>query len=140
VLPIEVVVSDVSAITSTPQAQQASAGGLRSLGPQAFLQLLVSEVSNQDPLNPISSSDLLSQTAELSTLEQVASLAQVAAEELSASQAQEAVSLIGKQVSGQTTSGEAFSGTVSGVSLDSNGASLDVGGTQVPVSSITQVS
>jgi flagellar basal-body rod modification protein FlgD len=133
-------VSDISAISSTSPAQQQSAGGLGALGPQAFLQLLVSEVSNQDPLNPMSSSDLLSQTAELSTLEQVASLAQDATQQLSASQAQEAVFLIGKQVSGTTSSGQAFSGTVSGADLSGNQALLDVGGSQVPVSSITQVS
>lgn len=132
--------SDISAITSGSAVGQPSAGGLGSLGPQAFLQLLVSEVSNQDPLSPMSSSDLLSQTAELSTLEQVASLAQEASQELSASQAQEAVSLIGKQVVGKTTSGEALSGTVSSVELSANGALLDIGGAQVPLSSITQVS
>jgi flagellar basal-body rod modification protein FlgD len=133
-------VSDVPAIGTTAQPSPSDAGPLGSLGPQAFLQLLVSEVANQDPLDPISSSDLLSQTAELSTLEQVASLAQDAAQELSASQSQEAVSLIGKQVSGQTATGVDFSGTVSGVSLSGGQALLDVGGTQVPVSSVAQVS
>lgn len=45
-----------------------------TLGKDAFLKLLVTELSNQDPLAPMEDRDLIAQLAQLSTLEQMSEI------------------------------------------------------------------
>jgi flagellar basal-body rod modification protein FlgD len=64
--------------TTKPQAtqntQSASATGSNpnaELGANAFMKLLVSELKNQDPLNPMESRDMIAQLAQLSSVERL---------------------------------------------------------------------
>ena len=45
------------------------------MGKDAFLQLLVNQLRNQDPLNPVNDKEFLAQMAQFSTLEQMQNLA-----------------------------------------------------------------
>lgn len=132
-------------ISAAPAAGTPSTGasqgaaGLGSLTSQDFLQLLVAQISNQDPLNPVSSSQFMSQTAELSTLEQIASLGQETSQVLAAQQLTSAVAMIGHTVTGTSASGGAISGKVTGVVDASTGPLLDIGSSQVPLSDISTI-
>jgi flagellar hook assembly protein FlgD len=53
--------SGAGAATSTPQSS--------NLGKQEFLQLLVTQLKHQDPLDPMNDREFISQMAQLSTLE-----------------------------------------------------------------------
>lgn len=65
-----------AAATSSPQSSPPS-GGLSNLANEStFLQLLVSQIKNQDPLNPTDSVQFLSQLTQLSQLEQLVGLRQ----------------------------------------------------------------
>ena len=134
--------STTSTTTTAQQASSSSAsdlGGLGSLTSTDFLQLLVAQISNQDPLNPVSSSQFMSQTAELSTLEQIASLNQETNQVLAAQQLDGAIASIGQTVSGTQADGQAISGKVTGVQVTSSGPLLDVGGSEVPMSDVTTI-
>lgn len=68
--------SAVSPITGSTLASAASAATSASIGgaapnEQMFLQLLVAQIKNQDPLNPTDSVQFVSQLAQFSELEQV---------------------------------------------------------------------
>ena len=58
---------------SGSSSQQQSTTGLGGTAPseQMFLQLLVAQLKNQDPLNPTDSTQFVSQLAQFSELEQV---------------------------------------------------------------------
>jgi flagellar basal-body rod modification protein FlgD len=64
-----------SSVNPTPSSSSAasSAAGLGSAAPTegVFLQLLVSQLQNQDPLNPTDSTTFVTQLAQFSELEQV---------------------------------------------------------------------
>ena len=67
--------SPISPITSAATTGAASSGASSSLGSgvneQVFLNLLVAQLKNQDPLNPTDSTQFVSQLAQFSELEQV---------------------------------------------------------------------
>jgi flagellar basal-body rod modification protein FlgD len=65
--------SPVSALngSSTTAPTQSSALGTSAPTEQMFLQLLVAQLQNQDPMNPTDSTQFVSQLAQFSELEQV---------------------------------------------------------------------
>jgi flagellar basal-body rod modification protein FlgD len=126
-------------------ANASTAGG--ALGENSFLQLMVTELQNQDPTSPIDDTEYVSELAQFSSLQQMTNLNTTATSQSALSQMSTAAGLIGATVtSSQTNSaGTAISGVVSSASLttDSSGTqsvTLDVGGTSVPLTSVTQIS
>lgn len=60
----------ITAITNTDSVEAAS-GRSVSLGKEDFLKLLVAQLANQDPLNPMDNTELTAQLAQFSSLEQL---------------------------------------------------------------------
>lgn len=92
------------------------------LSMQQFMQLLVSQLENQDPLNPMSSSDFFAQMAQLGQVQGMDTLNQSA-------QLQQAQGLLGKTVTALSTSNGTstnVTGTVSTVSMQSGNTMLSV--------------
>jgi flagellar basal-body rod modification protein FlgD len=87
-----------------------------------FLQLLIAEMKNQDPTNPMDTSQYMSQFAQLSTVEQ-ATLTNSKLDSLLSSQAlTQADGLIGRTVSFTDTTGAAITGKIASVSINSDGS------------------
>lgn len=112
------------------------------LSGDAFLQLLVAEMRYQDPSNPMSSSDMMAQTA---TLTQTQSLQQIATQNtqlLTLQRSLSAAGLVGRTVQYTATDGSSKTGTVTAVSIDTtkNTSTAQIGGASVDVGRITQVS
>ena len=66
--------SPISPVTNQSQGSTASASSSGTAGlldPTTFLSLLVDELKYQNPLDPTSSSDFMSQIAQLSQVEQL---------------------------------------------------------------------
>jgi len=99
-----------------------------------FLSLVVSQLENQDPLNPESSSDFASQMAQFSSLTQMQSL------NSSFSQLY-GVNLLGKSVQAtDPTTNTSYSGDVTGTSISGGTVYLTVNGSSIPSSWVTSIS
>jgi len=94
-----------SAITSTDGASAASALSSKTVssadGEQRFLKLLVTQLNNQDPLNPLDNAELTSQLAQMSTvsgIEKLNTAFQSLLAQSGSSQVLQSASLIGRSV------------------------------------------
>lgn len=98
--------SSVTTTTSTTTGNLTSAAtGGQELGKDAFLQLLVTQLKNQNPLDPQDNSEFVAQLAQFSSLEGITTLNDTVsglASSYSSSQALQASSLVGRSVIAQT--------------------------------------
>ncbi len=87
---------------SSASSSSSGASGIAALGDaNAFYNLLVTQLTNQDPLNPMSNSNLSAQLAQFSTASGVQSMQQSLAAltaQLAQSQSLQAASLVGRNV------------------------------------------
>lgn len=82
----------ISGVQSAAQAGAMTSSPIdKGLGKDAFLKLLIAQLRNQNPLNPVQGTDFIAQTAQFSSLEQLQqinqSLAQLAASSAGADRA-----------------------------------------------------
>lgn len=65
----------ITAVESTTESlAQASTGAGNTLGKMEFLEMLIAQLQNQDPLNPADSTEFTAQLAQFSSLEQMANM------------------------------------------------------------------
>lgn len=62
---------DTSPLINAPQYSAATANPKGNLGKDAFMKLLVAELKNQDPMDPMKSREMIGQLADLSTVEKL---------------------------------------------------------------------
>jgi len=112
-----------------------------------FLQLLVAQLRNQDPLQPVKQEDFLAQLAQFSTLEGIEKLnssfeEQVKLQEdaLWMGQLSQASSLFGRDVTCSGSDGLTHTGSVSSVQISDGGVSVLVDGESISIDRITRVS
>jgi flagellar basal-body rod modification protein FlgD len=90
-----------------------ASGSSNQLGENAFLQLLITELQNQDPLNPTDSTKFVSQLSQLTATEQTTNLANSFTKfetNFASSEQLQAATLIGKDVSTQNNQVDVISG------------------------------
>lgn len=116
------------------------------LGRDAYLQLLVEQLSNQDPLEPMDNQAMIAQLAQFSSLEQMQNLNETFAdnfETLAGNIDQlnfiSAQGLLGKFVEGVGTDGKVLSGTVESVHLDGSIVMLTVAGKPMSMSGVVGI-
>ncbi len=127
---------------SFSQSDQAS-----ELDRGSFLQLLVTQMRNQDPLDPASNEQMIAQLAEFSALEEmqnlnenIVGLAVLQQNNALMSQLTNSSSLIGMTVTYvDPTSGESATGTVSSVKIEEGLAVLSIDGKDIPLANVTEV-
>jgi len=118
----------------------ASSGALSGINTDQFLQLLVAQLQNQDPLDPVSDRDFINQLATLNTVQGIQSLNANFAEMLKLQQLTQGADLIGKTVTfAPAGGGDPRSGTVSAVSVQDGAFVLNVGSDKVALAQIQNV-
>ncbi|MFN2449724.1 MAG: flagellar hook capping FlgD N-terminal domain-containing protein [Candidatus Baltobacteraceae bacterium] len=109
--------NSIAAITATPQTSPASSAASANgqvMGSQQFLQLLTTELQNQDPLKPMDDTQSVAQLAQFSALQAQNDLSSAFANFQSNFGVMQASSLLGKKVTVITPDGTGNSATQSG--------------------------
>ena len=106
--------------------------GTSALGKDAFLQLLVTQMKNQNPLDPQDNTQFVAQLAQFSSLESMQSLnssVSTIANNYQSSQALQASSLVGRSVIAQTDTAvvDPTKGLTGSVALTSSSSNTTVG-------------
>ncbi|WP_042355997.1 flagellar hook assembly protein FlgD [Bacillus rubiinfantis] len=110
-----------------------------SLGKDDFLKILVTQLANQDPSNPLQDKDFIAQMATFSSLEQMTNL-NTAFEKFSAQQIGQYSSVIGKEITWKDSGTDATkSGVVKGVSVENGSYFYQVGEEKIPLENVTEI-
>jgi flagellar basal-body rod modification protein FlgD len=112
-------------------------GNNQFVSQNTFLTLLITQLQNQDPMNPQDSSQFVAQLASFSSLEQMTQLSTKMETVLENS----VTNLIGKTVTVADSNASTgyTQGAVTGIVYYSNGPAVTVNGTDYPVSAIQNV-
>ncbi|MET4042246.1 flagellar hook assembly protein FlgD [Bradyrhizobium sp. RT6a] len=115
---------NVTSATDSTSKSSSSTTSTSSTGVDynTFLRLLIAEMKNQDPTNPMDTSQYMSQFAQLSSVEQAMQTNSKLDALLSSQSLSQANGLIGKTVSFTDSTGASFSGKVASVSINSDGS------------------
>jgi flagellar basal-body rod modification protein FlgD len=111
----------------------------QKLDGEMFLQLLVAQLRAQDPSSPMSTNDMMAQTTQLASMEQLTSLTSVNQENFSLQMRMAASGLIGKQVSYTDADGVAHTGAATAVSFADSIPMVTVGDQAIRLDAISGV-
>jgi flagellar basal-body rod modification protein FlgD len=121
--PVSTTYTPTTSVTNkTPSAQ---------LGKDDFLKLLVAQMQNQDPSNPTDDTQMASQLAQFSALEQMTNVATSMNALSSTMTLGQSFTLIGHDIAYTAKDGSTATGVVDGVSVQDGAATLDVAGVSV---------
>ncbi len=111
------------------------------MGSDMFLKLLVAEMKYQDPSSPMSTADMMAQTATLTQTQSLQQIAQQNTQLVALQRALQAGALAGHTVSYTATDGTTRTGTVSTVRIDNtnNASEAVIDGKPVDIGRITEV-
>lgn len=130
-------IGTIGATTETATAQTSKTSRNDLVGKDEFFELLITQLSNQDPLNPMEDRDFITQLAQFSTLEGMNEMT-AGFNEL------RGVSLLGRGVIASRESTDDYQadyvqGIVEGIAHSGDRIVLDVGGETVYLDSVESV-
>lgn len=132
--------SGVTPVTSeylSKTADTSSTSKSDELGKDQFMQLLVTQMKYQDPLNPMDNSEMLAQLAQFTALEQMMNVAQASQKQLASNMVGQYVEYAYKDSATGTTSYQV--GKVDYVNVSSNPPILGIGELEVSLDDVYQV-
>ena len=110
------------------------------LGKDDFLKLMVTQLQNQDPLNPTDDKDFMGQMAQFTSVEQLTNMATAIDRMSTASQSTQSIALIGKTVTYKKDDETTAEGVATSVAFGDDGAiTIAVGDDQVKPNQIVKV-
>jgi flagellar basal-body rod modification protein FlgD len=129
----------VASSTNTQSQTAKYADPLNNVSLDDFLKLLVTELQNQDPTEPMKNSEILQQVSQIKAIESNQRLSNT----LTSMQTQQnlvaASSLLQKNVTGLSDAGTMITGQVDKVTVDSSGVKVCLGDQTITLTNITQV-
>ena len=125
---------DVSSTTSTPVTHKTE------LDSGAFLQLMLSQLKNQNPLDPMNDKDFMAQMTQMNSLQEQQKMNKTLTQLANSSSMSQAANLIGRNIEANMPDGTTTSGLVTSVTLQDGAVTLMLGDKPVPFSDLLSVS
>mgnify|MGYP003618201560 CR=1 FL=1 len=110
-----------------------------SIGLEQFISLMVTELQNQDPLNPMDNTQLLQQLSQMQSITSTKKLTETLDSVLLGQNLSNAGALIGKTINGLTDDGTEVTGKVDQATLVSNVPYLNVGDKSIKISNVRYI-
>jgi len=130
--------SQVAALGLTASPGIPQAGGM-AFSSDEFLKILIVELQNQDPLDPMENGEFLAQIVQMRSLEMTSKLSEGFSELLFQQEIGSAGALIGKLVSGFADSGVLVQGKVTGVLIADGQVRLVVNGQPMALANVMEI-
>lgn len=133
-------ISAINSVTGTNGATQLKNESDRAtISRSEFLKILVSELTNQDPFKPIDNADFAGQMAQIQSLQASSELTSGFQTLARRQDVTSASAMIGRQISGVSSTGMSVVGNVDSVKIDAGGVSVMVAGIAVPIGSVFEI-
>ena len=140
-MSIDSITTASSGMYSAAAVEASAAKDNSKLDKQAFLQLLIAQMSNQDPSKPMDSDSLMTQTSQMASMESLTELSTTQRESFALQMRANAAAMVGQQVSylgsdGTTT----LTGTATAVSFAGSVPQVTVDGVEVALDAVSALS
>jgi len=112
----------------------------KNLDLSAFLAMMIAELQNQDPMNPMDNAQLLQQVSQIREIESNMRLVNTLESLAKAQNITGGALLIGKQIKGLDAQGNSVSGKVDKVAMEGQDLFLYIGDSKIPIKNVTEVS
>lgn len=127
--------SGVQTGSTTPASERK-----KTLDSEVFLKLLVTQLTNQDPSSPMNTNEMISQTTQLASMEQLTALTATSTESFALSMRQTAAALIGHEAQYVDEKGVTQKGIVTSVSYAGTVPLVTIGEASIPLDAVSGVS
>jgi flagellar basal-body rod modification protein FlgD len=137
-----VATSAIGGSTGTTSSSGTASTAKKSLDTSDFMNLLITQLKNQDPTQPMSNQELLQQVTQIGTLQSQNSLQDTMKQLVLQNQIASAANLIGKGVVGTDTNANPVSGLVTSVKVDNANSTVNLeldSGQVVPLNNVSTV-
>ena len=132
---IDTLLSGSSSIASV----SASSDRMNELTMSDFIKMMVAELENQDPMNPMNNTEMLQQISQIRSITSNDQLTNSIGSLTLGQALSTASGLIGKTVTGVNSIGEEVEGKVDKVTIESGEAVIHVGYSNIKVGSISSI-
>jgi flagellar basal-body rod modification protein FlgD len=111
----------------------------QTMDADVFMNLLVTQLKNQDPSSPMDTNAMIGQSTQLAMMEKLSQMAADSAQGLQTQQRAAAAALLGRTVSYLGADGVAGSGQVTSVAYSGITPTVTIGSAVLPLGSITGI-
>lgn len=136
--PVNVPGSTTGSSSST--ASSATPSGFSSLTSNDFMQMLIAELKNQDPTQPMDNSQLLQQLTQMQSMQSSVELNTTLTNLSNNQQVAAGAAFLGKQVTGVNAQNQQVSGIATQVTVAGGVTTLTIGNNQVTLPNVTGIS
>jgi flagellar basal-body rod modification protein FlgD len=131
--------NSTAASTSSTSNSSTKLSGFAALTSQDFLKMLITELKNQDPTQPVSNSELLQQLSQMQALQSNVELNSTLTNFSNNQQISAGASFLGKVVSGTDSNNNPVSGVADSVFLQNGTLMIGIGSNALSVANVTGV-
>jgi flagellar basal-body rod modification protein FlgD len=134
----------VNSVSSTNQVSANSTGKLAQAGSNKmdsdqFMQILMAQLTHQNPLEPMDNAEMMSQFSQLNSLQELREIHSGMDQLSSSNQVMYLASLIGKPVKVNRTDGKVLEGVVESVVTEKGNPQLRIGNEEVPLDDVIEI-